>query len=88
MDGLSEEFKQMVTLYGSAFSQEGSASSDEKPKYKLLRDKYFKEAPFVMYYIDTSSAEYGYKFGYELLLLGAFVTILGLCLTTIGKSSK
>lgn len=44
--------------------------------------------PFVMYYIDTSSAEYGYKFGYELLLLGAFVTILGLCLTTIGKSSK
>ena len=44
--------------------------------------------PFVMYYIDTLSAEYGYKFGYELLLLGAFVTILGLCLTTIGKSSK
>ena len=44
--------------------------------------------PFVMYYIDISSAEYGYKFGYELLLLGAFVTILGLCLTTIGKSSK
>ncbi len=44
MDGLSEEFKQRVTLYGSALSQEGSASSDEKPKYKLLRDKYFKEA--------------------------------------------
>ncbi len=44
MDGLSEEFKQKVTLYGSALSQEGSASSDEKPKYKLLRDKYFKEA--------------------------------------------
>lgn len=44
MDGLSEEFKQKVTLYGSALSQEGSASSDEKPKYKLLREKYFKEA--------------------------------------------
>ena len=44
MDGLSEEFKQKVTLYGSALSQEGSASSDEKPRYKQLRDKFFKEA--------------------------------------------
>lgn len=44
--------------------------------------------PIAMYFIDTISAEHGYKFGYELLVLGAFVTILGLCLTTIGKSSK
>lgn len=44
--------------------------------------------PFVMYYVDTLSAQYGYKFGYELLVLGALVTILGLCLTTIGKSSE
>ncbi len=43
-DELSEEFKQKVTFYGSALSQEGSASSDEKPRYKQLRDKYFKEA--------------------------------------------
>ena len=49
MDGLSEEFTQKVTLYGSALSQEGSASSDEKPKYKLLRDKYFKEARNLFY---------------------------------------
>lgn len=44
MDGLDDEFKQKVTLYGSALSQENSASSDEKPKYKQLRDKYYKEA--------------------------------------------
>lgn len=44
MDGMDEEFKQKVTLYGSALAQEGSASSDEKPRYKQLRDKYYKEA--------------------------------------------
>ena len=44
LDGLSEDFKQKVTFFGSALSQEGCASSDEKPKYKLLREKYFKEA--------------------------------------------
>lgn len=44
MDGLNDEFKQKVTLYGSALSQEGSASSDEKPRYKQLREKYYKEA--------------------------------------------
>ncbi|WP_106830576.1 DUF6079 family protein [Parabacteroides pacaensis] len=44
MDGLNEEFKQKVTFYGSALSQEGSASSDEKPRYKQLREKYFNEA--------------------------------------------
>jgi len=44
--------------------------------------------PAAMWFIDTYSKEHGYKFGYELLVIGAFVTILGLCLTTIGKSSK
>ncbi len=44
MDDLSDELKQKIVLYGSALSQEGSASSDEKPRYKQLRDKYFKEA--------------------------------------------
>lgn len=44
MDRLNEEFKQKVTFYGSALSQEGSASSDEKPRYKQLREKYFNEA--------------------------------------------
>lgn len=44
--------------------------------------------PAAMLLIDTFSTEHGYKFGYELLLLGALITILGLCLTTIGKSSK
>jgi hypothetical protein len=32
MDDLSDDFKYNVTLYGSALSQEGSASSDEKPR--------------------------------------------------------
>ena len=44
MDDLNDEFKKKVTLYGSALSQEGSASSDEKPRYKQLREKFFKEA--------------------------------------------
>lgn len=44
MDNLSDELKQKIVLYGSAFSQEGSASSDEKPRYKQLRDKYYREA--------------------------------------------
>lgn len=60
LDGLSEEFKQKVTLYGSALSQEGSASSDEKPKYKLLRDKYFKEARnlFNAQFLSNTQVEY------------------------------
>lgn len=60
MDGLSEEFKQKVTLYGSALSQEGSASSDEKPKYKLLRDKYFKEVRnlFNAQFLSNTQVEY------------------------------
>ena len=44
MDDLSDELKQQIVLYGSALSQEGSASSDEKPRYKQLRDKYYREA--------------------------------------------
>lgn len=44
MDDLSDELKQKIVLYGSALSQEGSASSDEKPRYKQLRDKYYREA--------------------------------------------
>ena len=60
MDGLNEEFKQKVSLYGSALSQEGSASSDEKPKYKLLRDKYFKEARnlFNAQFLSNTQVEY------------------------------
>ena len=44
MDGLDESFKENVSLYGSAVALEGDAPSDEKPRYKQLRDKYFKEA--------------------------------------------
>ena len=44
MDGLDDSFKEHVSLYGSAVALEGDAPSDEKPKYKQLRDKYFKEA--------------------------------------------
>lgn len=44
MDDLSDELKQQIALYGSALSQEGSASSDEKPRYRQLRDKYYREA--------------------------------------------
>lgn len=60
LDGLSEEFKQKVTLYGSALSQEGSASSDEKPKYRLLRDKYFKETRnlFNAQFLSNTQVEY------------------------------
>lgn len=44
MNDLSEELKEKIVYYGAALSQEGSASSDEKPRYKQLRDKYYKEA--------------------------------------------
>jgi len=44
MDELSDDFKQKVVLFGSSFSQEESASTDEKPRYRQLREKYFKEA--------------------------------------------
>lgn len=44
MNDLSEELKQKIVLYGSALSQEGSASTDEKPRYKQLREKYYKES--------------------------------------------
>lgn len=44
MDGLDEGFKEFVALYGSAVALEGDAPSDEKPKYRQLRDKYYKEA--------------------------------------------
>lgn len=45
-------------------------------------------APAAMWGIDMISKEHNYKFGYELLAVGALITILGLCLTTTGKSSK
>lgn len=44
MDELDDSFKEFVSLYGSAVALEGDAPSDEKPKYKQLREKYFKEA--------------------------------------------
>lgn len=44
MDEMSDELKLKIILYGSALSQEGSASSDEKPRYKQLREKYYREA--------------------------------------------
>ena len=44
MDNLSQEFRDMVSLYGAATAQHGSASTDEKPHYDLLRKKYFKAA--------------------------------------------
>lgn len=60
MDSLSDEFKQKVTLFGSALSQEGSASSDEKPKYRLLREKYFKDARnlFNEQFLGSTQVEY------------------------------
>lgn len=60
MDGMSNDFKQKVILYGSALSQEGSASSDEKSKYKLLREKYFKEARnlFNAQFLSNTTVEY------------------------------
>lgn len=60
MDDLSDEFKQKVTLYGSALAQEGSASSDEKPRYKQLREKFFKEARelFNQQFLTKTMVEY------------------------------
>ena len=60
MDELSDEFKNKITLYASALSQEGSASSDEKPKYRLLRDKYYKEARdlFNAQFLNKTIVEY------------------------------
>lgn len=60
MDGMNDEFKQKLTLYASALSQEGSASSDEKPKYRILRDKYFKETRnlFNAQFLSNTVVEY------------------------------
>lgn len=60
MNGLSVEFKQQVSLYGSAAAQEGSASSDEKPRYKQLREKFFKESRdlFNREFITATLVEY------------------------------
>ena len=43
--------------------------------------------PLVMWLVSTISMGKGYMFGYELLILGAFFTFIGLCLIT-RKSSK
>lgn len=43
--------------------------------------------PVVMWMIDKLSAEKGYTFGYEILILGALFTMFGLCIIT-RKSSK
>lgn len=60
MDDLSDELKQKIVLYGSALSQEGSASSDEKPRYKQLRDKYYREARtlFNTEFLSKTTVEY------------------------------
>ena len=42
MEELSEDFKEQVSLYGASLSLEGSSSSDEKPSYKYLHDKFYK----------------------------------------------
>ena len=44
MDGLDEAFKNNVSLYGASVALEGDAPSDEKPKFKQLREKYYREA--------------------------------------------
>ena len=60
MNDLSEELKSKIVLYGSALCQEGSASSDEKPRYKQLRDKYYQEAKalFNEEFLSTTLVEY------------------------------
>lgn len=60
MHALSDDFKQQVSLYGSASAQEGSASSDEKPRYKQLREKYFREARdlFNREFLSATRVEY------------------------------
>lgn len=60
MSQLSDEFKQQVSLYGSAAAQEGSASSDEKPRYKQLREKFFKESRdlFNREFLSSTIVEY------------------------------
>ena len=44
MNGLSDDFKQKVALYGSALAQENSADTAQKPNYQTLRKKYFNES--------------------------------------------
>lgn len=60
MDGLDDSFKEFVDLYGSAVALEGDAPSDEKPKYKQLREKYFKEARnlFNIQFLPKTIVEY------------------------------
>lgn len=60
MNGLSDDFKQQVVWYGAAAALEGSASSDEKPRYKQLRDKYFKSSrdAFNSEFVSSTHVEY------------------------------
>ena len=43
-DALSQEFRDAVTLYGASQALFNSASSAEKPNYRVVHDEYFKSA--------------------------------------------
>lgn len=44
MNGLTEDFRNQIALYGAASALMGIASSDEKPRYKQILDKIFKKS--------------------------------------------
>lgn len=43
-DKLSQEFRDVVTLFGASMALFNGASSVEKPNYKIVREEYFKSA--------------------------------------------
>lgn len=55
LDGLSEEFRDAVSLYGASQALINSASSVEKPNYRVVKDEYFKSAK------DKFNAEFRLK---------------------------
>lgn len=60
MDGLSQEFKNAVCLYGAAFVQQNSADSSQKPIYRAKMEDLFKKVmkAFDACYMNTTKVFY------------------------------
>lgn len=61
MDNLSDEFKNLITLYGSAMALESSADTSQKPIYKQKCEDLRKKAmtAFDNSFVSSTQVEYG-----------------------------
>lgn len=60
MNGMNEDFRQQISIYGATLALMGIASSDEKPRYKQLLDKTFKNVRdlFNQQFLSHTQVEY------------------------------